>query len=118
MRVLPLLTLLIALVAPPAGAETWRCAGDNPGWTLSFDEAQAEFAFPAPTAMDVVQQTAAENRDWPRALTLIGPRDTAIVLVEPRACTANGMNHPNRVLVLTQRGQTPILLSGCCGAPE
>ncbi len=117
MRAIVFPVLLTALPAA-AAAETWRCAGTDPGWRLRFDATQAEFSFPATTQMDVMQQNQAEGRDWPRALTLVGDRDTAIVIVEPLACGSDGEQHPYRVLVLTQRGQTPILLAGCCEAPR
>lgn len=64
--------------------------------------------------MDLMHQTTAEGRDWPRAFTLIGERDTAIVLIEREDC--NGL--PYRAHLFTQRGQTPILLTGCCEARE
>jgi len=118
MRALPfLITIALALPTVVFG-ETWRNSGEHPNWPLWFDEAQGEFTFPSPAAMDVVQRNAAENRHWTRALTLICVRDTAIVLVEPLAFWLEGKDDPTHALGLTQRGQTPILLTGCCGTPE
>jgi len=50
--------------------------------------------------------TRPNGQDWPRALTFIGRGDSAIVIVE------DGPDHAVRVL--TQRGETPIMLIGTC----
>ncbi|MEM1373767.1 MAG: hypothetical protein AAGF78_05220 [Pseudomonadota bacterium] len=92
----------------PATALTASCTGD--GWSLELMGAQAEFTFPAPTQMDVPHTARADGADWPRALTLIGARDTGILILHDRAC-ADGTHEAQ---MLTQRGQTPILLTGCC----
>ena len=105
-----LIPLLPILATPIAFADGFECSGQNPDWQLSFDSQQARFTFPSPTDMDVMLQTKAEGREWPRAYTLIGDRDTAIVLLDPVACS-NGTHSAN---VLTQRGTTAILLAGCC----
>ncbi|MEM1233247.1 MAG: hypothetical protein AAGH70_03900 [Pseudomonadota bacterium] len=60
--------------------------------------------------MDVPHTARAGGADWPRALTLIGDRDTGILILHDRAC--EGGSHEAQML--TQRGQTPILLTGCC----
>lgn len=109
------LALAAALFAPAlAAAEGYLCEGAAPGWRLAFDDAAARFEFPAPTEMQVMNDVPAEGADWPRAFTLIGERDTAIVVLEREACGGE----PYRVHVLTQRGQTPILLTGCCTGRE
>lgn len=108
MRCLSLI-LAVLCAAPSLGAEL-RCAGDAPDWTLEVSGQTARFVFPSPTQMEVMLDTAAEGRDWPRAFTLIGDRDTAILLVEQESCGTS----PVRAHVMTQRGQTPILLTGCC----
>lgn len=104
--------LLTALTAAPVWAQSFACActGIGPAWSLSVDDAQARLVFPAPTDMDVMLVTPAQGQDWPRAYTLVGDRDTAIVLIEREACSSQDY----RAHVFTQRGQTPILLSGCC----
>ena len=112
-RVCPLIAAL-ACASPLYATDSWQCIGDAPDWRLDFDTAQARFVFPAPTEMEVVQHSAAEGRDWPRAFTLIGARDTAIVVLEDQTCTTSGGPQPLQIHVLTQRGQTPILLTGCC----
>ena len=111
MRTAAFLSGLTALFAhAPALAEDYICSGDAPSWDLAFDEVQATFEFPAPTDMDVMNEVPAEGTGWPKAFTLIGDRDTAIVLLERETCGAA----PYRAHVLTQRGQSPILLTGCC----
>ncbi|MEL6608958.1 MAG: hypothetical protein AAFO93_08610 [Pseudomonadota bacterium] len=60
------------------------CSGQ--GWSLSVDDTQAEFVFPAPTQMDIPHVASAEGAEWPRAMTLIGDRDTAIVVLHRRDC--------------------------------
>lgn len=117
MRALPA-TACLVLALPVSAAEDWRCAGVNPDWTLRIDAAQGAFDFPARTELEVMDSRRAENRDWPLALTLIGARDTAILLIEPGACTAGDATLPYRATVLTQRVQTPLVLVGCCAAPQ
>ena len=115
MRYPALILVLAALTGTAVQAQSYDCAGDAPDWKLQFDQVQARFLFPSVTEMDVMQTNSAEGRDWPQAFTLIGDRDTAIVLLEQEACRAD---HPFRGHVLTQRGQTPILLTGCCRLAE
>ncbi|MDJ0629071.1 MAG: hypothetical protein QNJ44_12505 [Rhodobacter sp.] len=110
----PLLPFVVSLLPATAWTGGFACQGTAPAWTLTLDTPQARFEFPAPTDMDVMNDIAAEGADWPRALTLIGERDTAIVLLEQEACGGA----PFRAHILTQRGQTPILLTGCCTALE
>ncbi|MCP3972301.1 MAG: hypothetical protein GY717_18655 [Rhodobacteraceae bacterium] len=111
------LTLLLfcAITASPASAAQFLCRGD-PGWILDFDESLARFTFLGVTEMEVMLETRAEGADWPRAFTLVGERDTAIVLVENEICPSGGeaQDLPYRTRVFTQRGQRPILLTGCC----
>ena len=106
--------LLLAALPPVASAGGFECRGEAPDWRLSLDADTATLVFPAPTAMEVMLETRPQGADWPRAFTLVGARDTAIVLVEREACGAL----PYRARVFTQRGQTPMLLTGCCEAAE
>jgi len=117
MRSLPILITLGALVAPAAAMaqDRFSCRGKAPDWALQVDEATAQFRFLSETDMDVALSTNAEGQDWPRALTLIGDRDTAIVVIERETCSETA---PYRAHVMTQRGQTPILLTGCCEPSE
>lgn len=107
-------TIVIGLAAIIAAGPVWAtnltCTGTAPDWRLEITDDSAAFRFPGLTRMDIPHSTRAEGRDWPRAMTLIGPRDTAIVVIHQRDC--GGL--PFESQVLTQRGQTPILLSGCC----
>ena len=111
--------VLMAILALPASAdeaERYQCAGENPNWDLTLSGSEARFAYDhRDTNFDVPLTTTAENRNWPRAYTLIAEADTAIVLLEQAICS-DGDTH--RAHVLTQRGQTPILLTGCCRVAE
>lgn len=90
------------------------CHGTAPEWRLDLAQKSAQFHFPAQTDMEIRLVTQAEGRDDKTALTLIGDRDTAIVLLHRRECGTGEQVSPIEAQVLTQRGQTPILLSGCC----
>lgn len=106
---------LVLACATTAQAESYHCTGEAPDWQLTFDDARARLIFPAATDMDVMLITTPQGRDWPQAYTLIGERDTAIVLLEHESCAPNAAY---RAHVMTQRGQTPILLTGCCEVQE
>ena len=110
-----LILIYAAVVAVPAEAQSYQCAGESPRWQLEFDQVQARFVFPAPTEMDVRLVTQAEGREWPQAYTLVGERDTAIVLLVRDQCPETG---EYGAYVLTQRAQSPILLTGCCTGTE
>ncbi len=110
-----LVLILAALSAAPTEAQTYRCTGQSPRWQLEFDQASARFVFPAPTMMDVRLVTRAEGREWPRAYTLVGERDTAIALLAQDQ-SSDARFHV--VHVLTQRARTPILLTGRCTGVE
>ncbi|SMX31299.1 hypothetical protein [Octadecabacter ascidiaceicola] len=86
------------------------CSGNEPEWSLSMDNTQADFDYRGTSDMTVMLDTPAEGADWPRAFTLIGRGDSAILIVEPAACETG----PYSARVLTQRGETPVLLTGCC----
>ena len=107
-RLAPLALCAALMPLSLSAAVTMTCEGD--GWTLDLMETQARLSFPSPTDMDIPHSVSAEGADWPKALTLLGDRDTASVLLHDRAC--DGGSH--EVQVLTQRAQTPILLQGCC----
>ncbi|WP_323764285.1 hypothetical protein [Marinovum sp.] len=112
--------LSLMLFAAPALARDLplSCAGEAPGWRLDLLGPVAVFHFPARTEMEVRLTTPAEGRDWPIAKTLTGPRDTAIVVLQERACVTGHGSFPIEAQVLTQRGTTPILLTGCCAVVE
>lgn len=110
-RLALLLSLLpISVMANPL--PPMLCRGDNPLWTLDLTGDTALFSFQRRSEMSIPHQTSAEGRDWPRVLTLLSRHDTAIVIIDERSCGAASYS----AQVLTQRGQTPILLVGCCTA--
>lgn len=94
------------------------CEGSDPDWYLSTGGTVATFDFGRRGTFDIRQSSHAEGRDWPRAYTLIAEFDTAILVLDEGTCqTAHG-SFPIRAHVLTQRGETPILLTGCCTVAE
>ncbi|WP_342075827.1 hypothetical protein [Yoonia sp. SS1-5] len=100
--------LPVAALADPLPALI--CQGTAPDWTLELTDTQARFDFRGLSEMDIPQRAQAQGRDWPWALTLIGPRDSAIAIIDARQCnTTNYAAH-----VLTQQGEVPIMLTGCC----
>ncbi|MEM8840897.1 MAG: hypothetical protein AAGD47_03890 [Pseudomonadota bacterium] len=119
------LTLPAALIATalPAVAQQATppllCGGADPVWNLVLDDGRGTYTspeLPDATAYDVRLSTPAQGRDWPRALTLIGPRDTAIVLLDRARCAGAGApgDQPYTAHLMTQRGTEAILLTGCC----
>lgn len=116
--------LLLILVATPLMADETPlppllCGGAEPFWNLTLQEGRGAYSTPEePDAItyDVRLTTPAEGRIWPRALTLIGPRDTAIVLLNERQCsdTMSDFDYPYAADLMTQRGTEAILLTGCC----
>lgn len=107
----------VLMLAPigQATAQGYYCAGALPGWTLTMDETAGTLTTNRDVTMQIMDEAVADGpRDWPRALTLVGDRDTAIVLIENEACTVNHTDFPMQAQILTQRGTVPILLTGCC----
>lgn len=88
------------------------CEGHMPEWSLHITDDTAKFDFQRQSDMTIPQRTTAEGRDWPHALTLISTFDTAIVIIDRQECETAAYT----AQVLTQRGETPILLTGCCAA--
>lgn len=80
---------------------------------MTGETAQMSFA-KRDTRFDVPHFTIAEGRDWPRAYSLIADFDTAILIVDQLACRLGEQQTSHAAQILTQRGQTPILLTGCC----
>ena len=96
----------------------YACEGSDPDWFLTLAGPVATFDYLRKNTFDIPQTNTAEGRDWPRAYTLIAEFDTAIVLIDEKTCELNGRPWPITAHVLTQRGQTPILLTGCCTVAE
>lgn len=109
------LTIALTVLATSAGAQTSTpdlvCAGTTPQWTLETTAQGASFAFGGTSEFTLQLTTFAQGADWPRAFTYTGRGDSAIVIVEQAQPDGR---HPVRIL--TQRGETPILLLGTCDA--
>lgn len=106
------LLILLPLWASAETVPPLSCSGSNPAWSLDIGTDTATFDFQRQSDMTIPHQTAAEGRDWPRAMTLISRNDTAIVIIDAERCGEADYT----AQVLTQRGETPILLTGCCAA--
>ncbi|MCF2870733.1 hypothetical protein L0664_06610 [Octadecabacter sp. G9-8] len=110
--ILPLITFC---AGPVAAQDTpvplpFLCEGADPAWsmTITEDGTLFETATKSDVDLDIAWETRTEGADWPRALTLIGRGSSAIVIVEPPQDTT----FPVRIL--TQDGETPLLLVGSC----
>lgn len=99
--------LISSLFALPHAvlAQDITCTGADPDWSLILSDTSATFAFDRTTEMQIMQDDTAQNDDSVRAMTLVGPRDSAIVIHDKDTGAAT---------ILTQRGQSPIILSGAC----
>ena len=107
----------LALLATPALAAVppMDCSGTGPDWTLTLDTPVATFSDRTGDALlDVIRSHAAEGRDWPVALTLIGPSHGGVLIIDPLPEPAGTYS----ALILTQHGDTPILLAGTCTAKD
>jgi len=96
------------------------CDGVMPEWQLDLlSDNDARFQFAGrDQRFTIPQSTRAEGRDWPRAMTLVSRNDTAILVLDETTCTVGDDTYPMRLDILTQRGETPILLTGCCMVAE
>lgn len=105
---------VLALIAAPCFAQDAPlpliCAGSNPGWTMQITRDGADFSYLYDADLNFTLETRAEGDEWPRAYTFVGRGTSAILLIEPATCVAGLMS----ARVFTQRGETPILLTGCC----
>lgn len=102
------LAAILSLMAQTATANM-TCAGTGPDWTLDLTGTTGDFAFhDRRSLMDIPQRSTTEGADWPQAMTLIGPRDSAVVLLDQKSCGVDNI----AAYVLTQRGETPVLLTG------
>lgn len=107
------LTLLFTILASPVWAQdegpAMRCQGSGPDWSLSATPQGATFTLITASDMSLQLTTLVQGVDWPRAYTFIGRGDSAIVIVE--GAGDDGL-HPTRIL--TQLGETPLLMTGFC----
>ena len=95
------------------------CEGNDPDWQLSLNSDTAQFVFRDTIQMTIPQRTQPETAPFPKALTLLGPRETAIVLLNKRLCDTDHVTaFPFEANILTQKGETPVILRGCCTIAE
>lgn len=104
----------ILCAATPAMAEDFICAGQNPDWELTITGDTGIFEFERKNSFNIPDTAVALGQEWPQAKPLIGDFDTAIAILDQDSCPTG----PIAVDVLTQRGQSPILLTGCCEIRE
>lgn len=112
---------LVAFTALAGSAQAdppLACEGYDPDWFLTLAGPVAQLRYLRKTDFEIPQHSVAEGKDWPRAYTLVAEFDTAIVLIDKDDCKLGDQTWPIKAHVLTQRGQTPILLSGCCTVAE
>lgn len=88
------------------------CSGSDPDWSLEVSETEAEFSYLFDSDLVIALITTPENGPWPRALTLTGRWDSAILLLTPIECISGTLS----ATVLTQRAEMPVMLVGCCWA--
>lgn len=112
----------LVLAATPGLSDTLpplACEGDGPDWTMTLAGDMAKFSLSDAKSFSIPQRSVAENRDWPKALTLIADRETAIVILNETTCSSDFVtNFPIEAFVLTQRAETPVILRGCCTVAE
>jgi hypothetical protein len=110
------------MFAAPLSAQTipFDCEGSDPDWKIEIRGDTATFAYGRSFQFTIPQRNDAENREWPKAMTLVEDqqRYTAIIVVDKKACTTDFGDYPLSAYVLTQRASIPILLAGCCTLPE
>ena len=96
------------------------CEGNSPDWQLGIYGDTAQFSFDGGVVdMTIPQRTQAENADFPKALTLLAARDTAIVILNERSCDTDFVtSFPIEANILTQQSETPVILRGCCTVAE
>lgn len=111
---------LICIVAGSAGAQSvghFECAGLFPDWSLTLEGDAGRLNFDGVSVdVEIPQFSRAEARDTPVAATLLNEEAfvTGIILLDHAECVSGGQLHPMRGHLLTQRGNLPILLTGCC----
>lgn len=104
-----LLPLMINMPFAALAAENMECFGEAPNWAFVLEDGSATLDYLRISELSLTFTTIAEGADWPQAHTFIGRGDTAIVILE-----AAGEDKTNPVRILTQRGETPLLLIGTC----
>lgn len=74
-----------------------NCVGSDPDWVLELLANQAQFRFAEATLdFDIPQSVMSEGDKGPRALTLLGDTETAIVILEAEICRIEGQEHSSK----------------------
>lgn len=97
----------------------YSCRGIGPQWSAQIAGETARFSYIGHAEMDIPQFSRAEGRLWPVAMTLVSTdySRTAILMIHERACNlGEDIIYDYEAQVLTQRHETPVLLTGCCRA--
>ena len=68
--------------------------------------------------MDVMQDGYAEGSDKTRAMTLLGGRQSAVVILQTGFCRINTEAFSVSATILTQQSDDPIILEGCCSRKD
>lgn len=107
-----LISLALCLCATAAAADPAPLVCKGPGWTLDLGPETATLGFAGMrTELEILHRATARGAESPEALTLIGPRASAILILHDRSC---GAGDPIEAQLLTQEGLEPVLLTGCC----
>lgn len=112
------LTLLLSAAPALARDLPLACQGSAPGWRLDLLGLVAVLHLETRREMEVTRTTPAEGRDWPRAKLLTGAGQSAVVVLQERACVTDHGGFPIEAQLLTERGGLPVLLAGCCAVAE
>ena len=99
-------TAILAMLLP-LPAQAVQCVGSDPFWT--FDTATGSFVYDGQSTLTLRQDDLSLNDASIRAMTFTGPRDSLIAILTEGACGQTAS-----LTILTQSGETPIILSGCC----
>ena len=120
-------SVILSFIALPAYAQDTAlplpllCGGDGPDWDLSINADGVEFNYLRESTLEIGLETRPANAQWPVALTMVGRGDTAIAIIDQGQCKWDEMAETDNAFsieVLTQRGETPVLLVGCCVRPD
>lgn len=116
MRIWLLAALVLSPVSALAQIVAAQCEGFGPDWSIELSDQNAEFTYGRSFTFNIPQRNDAENRTWPKALTLVEEqqRYTAILIIDQASCKTKRGKYAYSAYVLTQRASTPILLAGCC----
>ena len=106
-----LLALLCSGV--PSQAQT-LCEGFAPDWRLEGPDDALTLTWLGETTFSLRHSAHAEDGSPVTAMTLLADRDTALLITRAQSCRVRSANWPIAATLLTQRQQTPVVLTGCC----